>query len=66
MRFEGTSRYVATEDLRVAVNAAIALHELPTVARDLLDPLPTDLAGHTLIRRRARLRELLNTIGGAT
>ena len=25
MRFEGTSNYVATDDLRVAVNAAIAL-----------------------------------------
>jgi MoxR-like ATPase len=25
MRFEGTSAYVATEDLKVAVNAAIAL-----------------------------------------
>ena len=25
MRFEGTSDYVATEDLRIAVNAAIAL-----------------------------------------
>ena len=25
MRFEGTSGYVATEDLKVAVNAAIAL-----------------------------------------
>ena len=25
MRFSGTARYVATEDLRVAVNAAIAL-----------------------------------------
>jgi hypothetical protein len=24
-RFEGTDKYVATEDLRVAVNAAIAL-----------------------------------------
>jgi hypothetical protein len=25
MRFEGTENYVATEDLRVAVNAAIVL-----------------------------------------
>ena len=25
MRFEGSSRYVATDDLRIAVNAAITL-----------------------------------------
>ena len=27
MRFEGTSAYVATDDLKVAVNAAIALEQ---------------------------------------
>jgi hypothetical protein len=32
MRFEGTENYVATEDLRVAVNAAIAL-ERPLLSR---------------------------------
>ena len=26
MRFEGTSSYVATDDLKLAVNAAITLH----------------------------------------
>jgi hypothetical protein len=33
MRFEGTSAYVATDDLKVAVNAAIALERpLPSKA----------------------------------
>ena len=33
MRFEGTDSYVATEDLMVAVNAAIALYEYDAVSR---------------------------------
>ena len=31
MRFEGTGAYVATDDLKVAVNAAIALERPPLV-----------------------------------
>ena len=29
MRFEGTKTYIATEDLRIAVNAAIVLERPP-------------------------------------
>ena len=31
MRFEGTENYIATEDLRIAVNAAITLERLSLI-----------------------------------
>ena len=49
MRFEGTSAYVATDDLKVAVNAAITL-ERPLLVKGEPGIGKTVLA---LIRRRA-------------
>ena len=37
MKFEGTSSYIATEDLKVAVNAAITL-ERPIIVKGELAP----------------------------
>ena len=52
MRFEGTKAYVATDDLKIAVNAAITLERpllvIILVAHDLIrKPVPT-FRGHAL------------------
>mgnify|MGYP000349553508 CR=1 FL=1 len=42
MRFEGTSQYVATDDLMVAVNASITLQR-PLLVKRAPDPLMVGL-----------------------
>ncbi len=53
MRFEGTESYIATEDLRVAVNAAVAL-ERPLLIKGEPGTGKTVLAEQVAVALKAR------------
>ena len=67
MRFEGTSAYVATDDLKIAVNAAIAL-ERPLLVKGEPGTGKTVLAieiAKALVRAAARVAHQVDHQGAA-
>ena len=76
MKFEGTSSYIATEDLKVAVNAAITLERPiivkgePGTGKTMLcllytsdaadDSLRVDLGGRRIIKKKKKKKIIIN------